>query len=234
MFQNYFSLFQIGLINPLLVPQILNIKLNKKTYLGYPQILSLIKNFSLLKNKQQNPLQIAEFGVGRGGSAILLSWLVSKYGGHLFLYDVFGQIPSPTDLDGIQAKERYNFIIDQENNDYYGNIPNLIKLIQSEIGEVCDLNHVSFIVGKYEDTLNVKSNDHEFDLIHIDCDWYESSKSVLNYLKRNINSGAIIQIDDYSNWQGSNNAVNEAEWLKPYRRWLVNGSLVIDTGSPLI
>jgi hypothetical protein len=42
---------------------------------------------------------------------------------------------------------------------------------------------------------------------------------------------AIIQVDDYSNWQGCTKAVDEAKWLKSFKKWIVGGPLVIDTES---
>ena len=183
-----------------------------------------------MQDRGVEDIQIAEFGVGRGGSAVFLSWLVENYGGRLSLFDVFGQIPAPTSIDGQRAQERYETILNQEKEDYYGNIPDLLFQIQQDIKGVCDLDKVDFIQGKYEDILPEIETRKHFGLIHIDCDWYESVKSVLSYLKDNIHPGAIIQVDDYSNWQGSRMAIEEADWLSGYKTWFADDSLVIDTG----
>ena len=63
------------------------------------------------------------------------------------------------------------------------------------------------------------------------CD--EICRVIFTYLARSFRLGGIIQVDDYTNWEGSRRATDEADWLQPYKRWLVNGSLVIDTGRPL-
>jgi hypothetical protein len=60
------------------------LKKKKKTYLGYPEIQSLVKNFINLNKKRGRNLLVAEFGVGRGGSAIILSYLINKFDGKLF------------------------------------------------------------------------------------------------------------------------------------------------------
>jgi predicted O-methyltransferase YrrM len=174
-------------------------------------------------------LQIAEFGVGRGGSAVVLAWLVNHYGGTLTLYDIFGCIPSPGEKDGDQAQKRYQFILNSESKEYYGNVSNLSDTIKQELNNVCDLDQVEFVPGKYEDTLPIQQQARAFDFVHIDCDWYESSKTVLAYLRNNLNSKAMIQVDDYSNWQGSQLATDETEWLHDCRKWLVDGALVVDT-----
>ena len=159
-----------------------------------------------------------------------LAWLAENYGGTLSLFDVFGQIPAPTSIDGQRAQDRYETILNQEKEDYYGNIPDLVGLIRQEISNVCELDKVEFIQGKYETTLPDIASKKQFSLIHIDCDWYESVKTVLKYLEKNIHPGAIIQVDDYSNWQGSRMAIEEAEWLSGHKTWFADDSLVIDTG----
>jgi len=215
-----------------LLPLAWKIKRKKISYLTYPKFFHFIHSYKLLQDRGIETIHIAEFGVGRGGSAVFLAWLVENYGGTLSLFDVFGQIPAPTIRDGQRAQERYETILHQEKDDYYGNIPNLLDLVKQDICEVCSLHKVEFFQGKYEVTLPEINGPKQFSLIHIDCDWYESVKSVLNYLERNIQTGAIIQIDDYSNWQGSRLAFEEAEWLAGYETWFADDSLVIDTGTP--
>jgi len=234
MLQRYYSLFRLVLFHPGLARLAWNLKRDKKTFLTFTTLYSLVKNYLTVVNRDEGTIQLAEFGVGRGGSAILLAWMVDRYGGSLTLFDVFGRIPSPTERDGERAQERYQFILNRESENYYGNIPNLLDLIRQEIAEVCDLQKVVFVQGKYEDTLPELEDGSSFNLVHIDCDWYESSKAVLDYLEDKLKPGAIIQVDDYSNWQGSHNAIEEAQWLKGYRRWIVDGALVIDTGHPSI
>jgi hypothetical protein len=73
------------------------------------------------------------------------------------------------------------------------------------------------------------NDERVFSLVHIDCDWYESSKVVYNYLQTRINPGAIIQVDDYSNWEGSKRAYQETTWLTRYHTHIVDGALVINT-----
>lgn len=231
MIARYISLLRLGTIHPQLLTLAWKLKREKKTYLTYSTLLSLVKNFLLVNTRQSVPLHVAEFGVGRGGSAMILGWMVGRYGGRLRLYDVFGRIPSPTDINGVGAEARYQVILNQESKEYYGNILNLLELIKIELSSVCDLSQVDFVQGRYEETIKHHVEKRPYDLVHIDCDWYESSKEVLSYLKTNLSQGAIIQVDDYSNWQGSNIAVNEAEWLHPFKRKLVDGALVIDTGE---
>jgi asparagine synthase (glutamine-hydrolysing) len=224
-------LIRLALVHPSLALLSWNLKRSQKTYLGYRQLYSLVDNFFMLKSRCPDFVHVAEFGVGRGGSAAVLGWLIDHYGGTLTLYDVFGRIPSPSRADGERARKRYETIINEETEDYYGNISNLQALIEQELSSICSLDKIEFISGRYEEKLNKISEKHSFDLIHIDCDWYESVMAVLSYLQDNISPNAIIQVDDYSNWQGCTKAVNETKWLKPFKKWIVEGPLVIDTGS---
>jgi len=226
----YVSLLRIGLYNRHLLSFVWGLKNSKKTYLTTPKLWSFVECVRQARKRHPGrPLQIAEFGVGRGGSAVVLAWLANRYGGTLTLYDMFGRIPSPGEKDGEQAQKRYKFIIENESGEYYGNISNLLETVKHELSGVCDLAQVQFVQGKYEDTLPLQQQARAFDFVHIDCDWYESSKTVLAYLQNNLNRGAMLQVDDYSNWQGSQLATDETEWLRDCRKWLVDGALVVDT-----
>ncbi len=224
-----FSLIRIGMINPGLMALAWKLKRSKRTYLGYAALYSLARSFLLQKKQQEEQVQVAEFGVGRGGSAILLAWLVERYGGRLTLYDLFGRIPAPTEIDGDRAQQRYEDILTKEASDYYGNIPDLLSVVTKELQEVCRLERIDFVPGRYEETLNDAQDGRTFNLVHIDCDWYESSMAVYRYLRSRVKTGAIIQVDDYSNWDGSSRAFKDAGWLSEYRTRIVDGVLVIDT-----
>jgi asparagine synthase (glutamine-hydrolysing) len=231
MLNHFFAFLKLGIFHPGLLLLSWRVKHQKKTYLTYGKLFSLASSFRYLQKRTQNPLEVTEFGVGRGGSAILLAWLVGHYGGRLTLFDVFGRIPAPTEKDGQRAFDRYQIILNSENDNYYGNIPDLIDLIKDEISTVCDLARVTFVQGKYEQTLPSLNYHQAFNLVHVDCDWYESSKAVFDFLQHHLHPGAILQVDDYSNWQGSHMAVDEAEWLKPSNFKLVDGALVVELGS---
>ena len=207
------------------------LKRSKKTFLSWPKLRSIVENFHLLRKRwPRKSLQVSEFGVGRGGSAMLLGWLVGRYGGTLTLYDVFGQIPAPTKTDGERAQQRYEKILLREDQEYYGNVQDLQEVVLSEISRVCPRDRIEVIQGRYEDVLPVQTARKAFDLVHMDCDWYESSKAVLTYLKDHLSPGAILQIDDYGHWQGSRQAFDEAGWLHRYQARPVDDALVVDTG----
>lgn len=223
------SAIKLGVIHPSLLYITLEIRRSRRTFLGYQQMLSLAENSKLVYKRVGKPLHIAEFGVGRGGSAMMLAWMISHYGGKLTLFDVFDRIPAPTDTDGIDAGMRYQDILNNEGVEYYGNVPDLLEEIKLDLSKVCDLRKINFIQGKYEDVLPGLTNVQFFDFVHIDCDWYESLRAVYAYLKDHLNPGAILQVDDYLYWPGAKKATDETDWLKGYSHKLVGDALVIDT-----
>ena len=224
------TLARLGLIHPKLPGLVWKIKHSGRTFLSYPALYSLTKNFVRLNHRFPGQVQVAEFGVGRGGSAILLAWLVERFGGRLTLYDLFGRIPAPTEIDGERAQQRYAGILTSESPDYYGNLPDLLGLVTKDLHEVCRPERLEIVPGKYEDTLVNLQDARTFNQVHIDCDWYESSRVVYQYLRTRLLPGALIQIDDYSDWEGSRRAFQDATWLNHYHTSLVDGALVVDTG----
>jgi len=230
--KNIIALIHLGLIDPRLMQLSWNLRRTRRTYLSFAALNSLAENFLSLNEHATQPLEVAEFGVGRGGSAMLLAWLVNKYHGQLYLFDVFSRIPAPTEQDGEQAKTRYETIMSQESGEYYGNVPDLLVIVTSEIYKICKPNSVEFVQGKYEEVLPKLGDQYKFSLVHIDCDWYESSVAVYKYLQNRLSPGAVIQVDDDSHWEGSRRAYQAAKWLKRYSTHLVEGALVIDTSAP--
>lgn len=229
-FQQYLYLLKITFIDPRLAILVRKIKKSNYTFLGYPRLYSLITSFILAAGRKNAPLYVAEFGVGRGGSAMILAWLIDRFGGSMALFDVFGRIPPPTSDDGNDAQIRYQKISQDESSDYYGNLGDLISTIRNELYTICKPNQVTFVQGIFEDTLPNYQPQSGYDLIHIDCDWYESTRTVLNHIQHNLSDVALIQIDDYEYWSGATKAVNEASWLTDYKRQIIEGALVIDMG----
>ena len=162
---------------------------------------------------------------------LLLSWLANKYGGKITLFDLFGRIPPPTLADGQEAMQRYEKIIRNEDGEaYYGNLQDLRSIIARELKELIKLEQINFVPGKYEDTLPERISNECFHLVHVDCDWYESTRAVLEYLNGRLQPGAILQFDDYGFWSGSKKAVDAAEWLRGYFWENIDEALLLDLG----
>jgi hypothetical protein len=46
-------------------------------------------------------------------------------------------------------------------------------------------------------------------LLHLDGDWYDSTKTILNNLYESASPNAYMQVDDYGHWEGCKKAIDE-------------------------
>jgi predicted O-methyltransferase YrrM len=68
-----------------------------------------------------------------------------------------------------------------------------------------DVNkNVELIIGLFEDTLDdfIKFNNSPISLLHIDCDLYAGTVTILTKLKNLIKPGTVIVFDEYFNYPG--------------------------------
>lgn len=84
-----------------------------------------------------------------------------------------------------------------------------------------DLKRVSCIPGWYSDTLNDETKKKlpikKAAVIYIDCDLYESTVPVLNFITDYITEGTVILFDDWYNYKGNPEKGEQKafyEWLK--------------------
>lgn len=135
--------------------------------------LELIKN-ALQMRKFEG--QILEFGVASGRTINYISSLVDQM---IYGFDVFTGLPE-TWRTGFSAGSFGRQSLPQVNN------------------------NVELIVGLFEDTLDnfINSNNTPISFLHIDCDLYSGTKTILNKLAQQITSGTIIVFDEYFNYPG--------------------------------
>jgi len=70
------------------------------------------------------------------------------------------------------------------------------------------LDKVNIIPGWFNETLR-NTNIDRISLLHIDADWYDSIKEVLNTLYNKVTPGGFIVFDDYFRWEGCQRAVQD-------------------------
>jgi hypothetical protein len=81
--------------------------------------------------------------------------------------------------------------------------------ITSQLGT---LDTLVTVKGNFEDSLHQYSKKiSDIALLHMDGDWYESTKTILNTFYSSVIVGGIIQVDDYGYWAGCKKALNEFE-----------------------
>jgi len=156
-----------------------------------------------------------EFGVYKGSSFIEMYHLSVKYlqnNMKFYAFDSFQGLPPIKGVDSLEDS-RY-----KENQ--YSCSQNIFKqnLIQNHV----KLDRTEIISGWYDDILNDKTKKglktSKASLILIDCDLYESTKHVLDFITSYIQDGTILIFDDYYSYRGR---LDRGE-PKAFSEWLNN------------
>jgi hypothetical protein len=168
---------------------------------------------ALAADAQDRPGAFLEAGCALGGSAMVITQAKAP-GRPLYIYDVFGMIPPPTDEDGPDIHERYEKIKSGQaagigGDPYYGYEEALMDRVRdtfATLGLPVDDNAVTLVKGLFQDTI---TGDDPVALAHIDGDWYDSVRTCLERIGPRLSPGGIMVIDDYFYWSGCRTAVDE-------------------------
>lgn len=125
------------------------------------------------------PGDIAEVGVYRGGTAMLLARVTENSGKEIHLFDTFSGMPPVDPEKDLHAC-----------GDFGDTSVNEVKKYLSEVG------HVRFFPGFFPDTA-VSLSDKTFSLVHVDADIYQSVKDCLEFFYPRLTPGGIMVCDDY-------------------------------------
>jgi asparagine synthase (glutamine-hydrolysing) len=156
---------------------------------------------------------VIEAGCALGGSAVVLAASKAKTR-PMYVYDVFGTIPPPSQVDGEDVLRRYDEIADGRSNGiggdiYYGYQENLLSKVTAvfaRFGLPIDEHRVQLVKGLFQDTVRPVG---PVAFAHIDGDWYESVKVCLERIWPTLVVGGVLVIDDYDHWTGCRTAVDE-------------------------
>lgn len=81
------------------------------------------------------------------------------------------------------------------------------EYLQADVSDV-----IRPIKGLFQKTLpTAKQEIGPIALLHLDGDWYDSTRAILENLYAQTQPGAYLQIDDYGYWDGCRKAVEEFE-----------------------
>jgi O-methyltransferase len=147
---------------------------------------------------------IVECGVWNGGSAAVMGWANNKETNKqvnrtIWLFDSFEGLPRPTEKDG--RAERQNYFEGWCKGDV-----NKVKRIFTMVGVPIDM--VKIVPGWFEDTLPTAPVDR-IAILHIDSDWYDSVKLVLEAFYEKVVPGGFVILNDYGAWPGCNRAISD-------------------------
>ena len=170
------------------------------------QSMRLIKLYDLVK--EVNALNLAgdivECGVWNGGSAAVMAVACRDDKIHpqkrsFWLFDSFKGLPKPGERDGENEKRFY----------FEGWTKGDVKNVKDVFNKLClSLEDVKIIPGWFDSTLKV-ADVGQTAILHIDADWYESVKTVLENLYDKVIPGGFIVLDDYGRWEGCRAAVDD-------------------------
>lgn len=155
------------------------------------------------------PGDFVECGVAGGGSSALLATVIARHSKRprrLFACDTFSGMPAPT------SEDLHGELLAKDSGWGAGTCAAPIRSLM----EVCEkLGVASFVTpvqGLFSDTLPSLSDSLEdIAFLHMDGDWFESTRDILLNLYDRVRDLAPIQVDDYGYWQGCREALHQFE-----------------------
>lgn len=160
------------------------------------------------------PGDVVECGVWRGGATMMMAGALSDAGDTsrtIWLYDTFAGMSEPgrrdVKADGPHARAKW----DARKRD-----DGVVDWCLAPLAEVRDNlrrtaypeDRLRFVQGKIEDTIPAEMPAH-IAILRLDTDWYESTRHELEHLLPRVVRGGVVLIDDYGDWQGARQAVDE-------------------------
>ncbi len=155
------------------------------------------------------PGNFVECGVAGGGSSAMMAFVIQKHSRSrrlLYAFDTYEGLPCPGPEDvisGLSAAE-----LGWGEGTCAAPIASLYKIAE-ELGVRQSIVPVK---GLFQDTLpaNQVQVGH-LALLHLDGDWYDSTKCILDNLYDQVVPNGYLQIDDYGCWEGCRKATDEFE-----------------------
>ena len=184
-------------------------KISNYTMLSQSRLFSLYSHAKRICT-QDIAGNFVECGVAAGGSTALLAATIKEFTKrprYIYAFDSFCGMPPPgindTSSQGIHA---------ESTGWGTGTCAAPVECVMEITSQLDALDFLCTVKGYFEDTLHhYSAKISEIALLHMDGDWYESTKTILNTFYSSVIDGGIIQVDDYGYWAGCKKALNEFE-----------------------
>jgi hypothetical protein len=158
------------------------------------------------------PGAFVECGTWRGGSAMMVALVLQQTGKlrDLYLFDTFQGMPLPEDVDVDHLKrpamDRWQSEQAEDHNEWcYADRADVQRNVLSTGFPASSLHLVQ---GEVEQTIPDNAPE-QIAFLHLDTDWYRSTKHELEHLFPRLAPGGVLIIDDYGHWQGARQATDE-------------------------
>lgn len=148
-----------------------------------------------------------ECGVSAGGSSALLAWAIKNYSKEprfIYCFDTFEGMPAPGVNDTHSGTPAQETIWGQ------GTCAAPLESLLTLAHELDVADVIRPAKGMFQEMLPVmKSEIGSIALLHLDGDWYDSTRAILENLYQQASQGAYMQVDDYGHWDGCRKAIND-------------------------
>ncbi len=198
-----------------LLPTIVAEQLQHLKYCGLPEPFRTVRPYSMLSYINLFFLQelarrierssiggdFVECGVFRGGSAGVLGFEAthSKLQRHVWLYDSFEGMPAASKED-----DEYSWSLKGQFVGSEAQVHRIMRRLEVPISQY------TVNTGYFETTLREPTvQDVKVALLHVDCDFYEPVRSVLDCFYDQVEPGGFVVLNDYGSFQGCRQATNE-------------------------
>lgn len=161
---------------------------------------------------------IVECGVWRGGCSIAMAiaqrFAFGSVRKRVHLFDSFQGLPKASIKDGPKAAA---WQADTASPLYFDNCKASVRQLRRALNRHGIERDCTIWEGMFDDTL--RSFKEPIALLRLDCDWYYSMLTCLNYLMPRVSVGGIVIIDDYYAWEGCARALHDylSQQDLPYR-----------------
>lgn len=176
------------------------------TMVGLPRLISLFQKAKQVC-RDDLPGDFAECGVAAGGASALLSYAIKRFSKRprlLYCFDTFSGMPDPGEADvhaGLDA---------QSSGWGAGTCAAPEQSLLDVCGALGTRDIIRPIRGLFGQTL--PRTGPEIDslaMLHMDGDWYESTRDILRFLYDKVSPDGVVQVDDYGYWDGCALALKE-------------------------
>jgi hypothetical protein len=155
---------------------------------------------------------IVECGVWRGGSMMAAALTLLELGStrrDLYMFDTFTEMPRPDERDThMSGKSGPEFFAEVVQGDAVYDLLPLERVRELLEGTGYPRERLRFVPGLVEDTVPAEAPE-EIALLRLDTDWYRSTIHEMRHLYPRIAPGGILIVDDYGEFAGARQAVDE-------------------------
>lgn len=152
-----------------------------------------------------------ECGVWRGGSMLAVARTLVDLGisdRDLYLFDTFTEMPPPEDIDGdILGRSGADLLAVTSTLEAFDIWP-AARVVDVVAGSGYPRERIHPVQGLVEDTIPATAPE-QIAVLRLDTDWYASTKHELEHLLPRVPPGGVCIIDDYGEFVGARQAVDE-------------------------